>query len=172
MSQISTYIIGGGSAGSVFALTGNTGGAITPTLSNINVVGDGTTIEVVGTPGTSTLTISSLSPNNFIWSVITANQTAAINHGYICNKAGTLALALPAVAAVGSIIEVTGMNNALGWEVTQAAGQQIFIGTASTTIGVAGSLASSATRDSIRMVCIIANTTWNVISSIGNITFV
>lgn len=111
-------------------------------------------------------------PSGFSWSVITSNQTAAINNGYICNKAGTLALALPATAAVGSIIEVTGINTATGWQITQASGQQVFFGTSSTTSGATGTLTSSAIRDSIRMVCVVANTTWQVLSSIGNITVV
>lgn len=39
-------------------LTGNSGGAVGPTGGNINVVGDGTTIDITGNPGTSTLTAS------------------------------------------------------------------------------------------------------------------
>lgn len=104
------------------------------------------------------------------WSVITGDQTASVNNGYICNKAGTLALALPATSAVGDIIEVTGINTALGWQITQASGQQIFAGTTSTTLGATGTFTSSATRDSLRIVCITANTTWQVLSSVGNPT--
>ena len=45
----------------VDTLTGNTGGAVGPDgLNNINVVGDGTTIEVAGDAGTNTLTISAI----------------------------------------------------------------------------------------------------------------
>ena len=59
MSQITAFSSGGGGAGTVETLTGNTGGAVSPNGSgNINVVGDGTTIDVVGNPGTNTLTIS------------------------------------------------------------------------------------------------------------------
>jgi hypothetical protein len=59
MSQagITTPKSGGGGSG-VQTLTGNTGGAVGPTGNNINIVGTGT-ITVTGTPGTSTLTISS-----------------------------------------------------------------------------------------------------------------
>ncbi len=67
---------------------------------------------------------------------------------------------------------MTGINTALGWQITQAAGQQIFFGTTQTTLGGGGSLTSSATRDSIEIVCVVANLTWNVISSQGNITVV
>ncbi len=45
----------------VETLTGNSGGAVGPDGSdNINVVGDGTTIDVTGNPGTNTLTISAI----------------------------------------------------------------------------------------------------------------
>lgn len=104
------------------------------------------------------------------WSVITANQTAAVNHGYFCNKAGTLALALPAVSAVGDIIEVYNMNTGLGTQFTQAAGQQIFIGNASSTLGATGTLTSSFVGDALKLVCSAANTTWRVVSGWGNWT--
>jgi hypothetical protein len=46
-------------AGTVSALTGNSGGAVGPDdMGNINVVGDGTTVNVTGDPGDNTLTIS------------------------------------------------------------------------------------------------------------------
>ena len=42
-------------------LTGNSGGAVPPDAgNNINVIGDGTTINVVGDPGSNTLTISTV----------------------------------------------------------------------------------------------------------------
>lgn len=46
-----------GSTGLAETLTGNSGGAVPATSNNIDVVGDGTYIKTVGTPGTSTLTI-------------------------------------------------------------------------------------------------------------------
>lgn len=61
MSQIISYIQNSGPGGFVQTLTGNSGGAVPPTAGNINVEGDGTTITVVGNPGTSTLTISQVS---------------------------------------------------------------------------------------------------------------
>lgn len=52
----------GGSGGSgVQTLTGNSGGAVSPTVGNINVVGSGI-IAVAGNPGTSTLTASITNP--------------------------------------------------------------------------------------------------------------
>ena len=47
----------------VETLTGNSGGAVSPDGSgNIDVVGDGTTIDIVGNPGTNTLTVSVINP--------------------------------------------------------------------------------------------------------------
>jgi hypothetical protein len=107
-----------------------------------------------------------------VWKAITVNQTAVVNEGYICNKAGVLAVALPAASAVGDTFRVTGMNTDLGWSVTQAAAQQIHFGAVSSTIGVGGSLASTLKRDSIELVCCVAGLEWNVVSSVGNITVV
>lgn len=58
MSQAGLLNIAGGTAVVLF-LTGDSGGAVGPTANNINVVG-GVGIDVVGTPGTSTLTINAL----------------------------------------------------------------------------------------------------------------
>ncbi len=106
------------------------------------------------------------------FSVITADQNAVVNNGYICNKAGLLTLTLPVTAAAGTQIECTGMNTALGWKIGQNASQIIHFGTSNTSTGTGGSLASSAIRDSVRLVCVVANLEWNVLSSLGNITIV
>ncbi len=110
--------------------------------------------------------------SSLAWSVITgASQAMAINNGYIANRAGTVAFTLPTTSAVGDIIEVTGINTATGWSISWTTNQQVFFGTATTTV-TTGSLASSAIRDSVRMVCVVADLTWNVLSSVGNITCV
>lgn len=107
------------------------------------------------------------------WSVITANQTAAVSNGYFINKAGTLALLLPATSAVGDVVEVVNINTTNGTQVTQAASQQIFIGSTSTTAGAGGSLTSTQVGDTLRLVCRTANLTWQVVNGlIGNWTVV
>lgn len=79
------------SAGDILSLTGNSGGAVSPTAGNINILGDTTTINVVGNPGTSTLTISATGdfPAGFV-DVInsTASATAPANLNLIKNRAG------------------------------------------------------------------------------------
>ncbi len=123
------------------------------------------------TPGANTITIAATTAF-FTWQVVAVNTPIVTDNGYIANGAGTLTFSLPAVSVVGDEFAITGMNNATGWQVTQGAGQQIFIGLTNTTLGAGGSLTSSATRDSIQCVCIVANTTWQVISMVGNITIV
>lgn len=139
--------------------------------NQLSTVTPGTTGQVLTCNGSSSPTWQNAA-TSFTWSVITADQNATVNNGYICNKAGLLTITLPATSTVGSLIEVTGMNTATGWKIGQNAGQQIFFGTSSTTSGTGGSLASSAIYDAVRLVCNVADTSWIVISSIGNITVV
>ncbi len=50
---------GGGGGGALNTLKGNSGGFVGPDVGgNIDIIGDGSTIDVVGNPGTNTLTIS------------------------------------------------------------------------------------------------------------------
>jgi len=106
----------------------------------------------------------------FNWSIITGTSaTMAIEHGYITNNAGLVTLTLPTTAAVGSSIAVTG-KGAGGWKIAQNAGQTIYFGASTTTTGAGGSLASTAVRDTIELVCVTTNNDWNVLSSVGNIT--
>lgn len=123
------------------------------------------------TPGANLITINATG-GGLTWTVITgASQAMTSNNGYIANRAGTVAFTLPTSSAVGDIIEVTGINTATGWSIAWTTNQQVFFGNATTTV-TTGSLASTAIRDSVRMVCVVANLTWNVLSSVGNITCV
>lgn len=122
--------------------------------------------------GAGSITINAAG-GGLTWTVVTGTtQAAAVNNGYIANNAGLVTVTLPATSAVGDTVAVTGINNATGWKVAQNAGNQIFFGTQSTTSGTGGSLASTATRDTVYLVCMVANGAWNVVGSIGNITIV
>ena len=130
--------------------------------------GTGVTI----TNGAGSITVSAVG-GGLTWTVVTGTtQAAAVNNGYIANNAGQVVVTLPAVSAVGDTVAVTGMNNATGWKVAQNAGNQIFFGSSSTTAGTGGSLTSTATRDTVYLVCIVANGAWNAVGSIGNLTVV
>ena len=165
-------VAGGGTGNTTFTAYSVICAGTTATGAFQNVSGVGTSGQVLTSQGSSALPAWATPGASFAWSVITANQSAAVNNGYIANKASNLILTLPTTAAVGTLIEVTGMNTALGWTVAQNAGQQIFFGTSTTTSGTGGSLSSSNTYDAVRLVCNVANTSWIVISSIGNITVV
>jgi len=102
---------------------------------------------------------------------ISANQTLAIQHGYICTGGGTLVLLLPPVSVLGDIIEIT-IDGSAGFQVTQGAGQSIKFGNQATTAGVGGSISTTGQGDTIRMVCQTANLKWNILASMGNLTFV
>lgn len=101
------------------------------------------------------------------WTAITANTTLAACHGYIV-ESGALSLALPATSSVGDVIAVT-LAQGTSWTITQAAGQQIRLGTYQTTVGASGSLMSTALGDSVSLVCTVANTSWMSYATQGNI---
>lgn len=135
-----------------------------PTAATLSA-GTGVTI----TNGAGSITVNTVG-GGMTWTVITgASQAMSVNNGYIANRAGTVAFTLPTTSAVGDMISVTGINTALGWSIAYTTNQQIFFGTSTATL-TTGSIASSATRDSVTLVCVTANLTWNVIHSVGNIT--
>lgn len=105
------------------------------------------------------------------WQVITASQTASIQNGYITNGSSLVTVTLPATAAVGNTVTITGLG-AGGWSVAQQSGVSINFGATNTTTGTGGSLASTNIHDSVHLLCVVANTTWQVINSVGNITVV
>jgi hypothetical protein len=102
------------------------------------------------------------------WSTVTSGtQNMAVNSGYVANNAAGVVFTLPAAAVLGSTMKVTTIN-AGGFTIDQNAGQVIHLGIDTTTVGVAGFLQSTANYDSIEMVCTVTNTTWTVVSAVGN----
>lgn len=120
------------------------------------------------TTGAGTLQINNTG-GGLTWSTITANQTAAINNGYICNKAGVLTLTMPGTAAVGSIIAAVNINTAADTQFLSANPGQLYLGTSSATANT-GTITSTALQDVIFFVCTVANTTWNAYAVQGNWT--
>ena len=123
----------------------------------------GSTLTTIGTPAFNT-------QSDWI-SVAAASYPLVANYQYMANNGASLVtFALPTVAAFGTEIEVAGFS-AGGWTVAQNSGQSINFGALSTTV-TTGSLASTNQNDYVKLLCTVANTTWNVIGSIGNITIV
>jgi hypothetical protein len=106
------------------------------------------------------------------WAVTTVDAALVVNNGYIANKAGLLTMTLPATAAIGDTIRITGMNTAIGWRIAQNALQRIRFGLQSTTVGIGGYVEATQIRDTAELVCVVAggSTEYNIISSIGNLT--
>lgn len=165
-------------------LIGNAG---TTGESDVIRIGDGTTqtaFFTTGVNGTSVTaagtvvvsasgqlgSISGVTPT--VWNDVASTPvTMAANNGYVVDDGASLVtLALPAVAAFGSRFEIVGKGSG-GWTITEAAGQTIYYGT-STCTTTTGSLSSTQTYDCVELICVTANTTFVVKSSIGNLTVV
>lgn len=145
-------------------------GAITFDNAYTFPTADGSAGQTLVTNGAGVLTFQNAGSTG--WTVIGASQTLAVNEGYICTTGAALSLALPAVSAVGDEIEVI-LDGSTSWTITQPnAATRIRIGNQQTTLGVGGSLASTLTGDSVRLVCETANARWAVASMLGNITVV
>lgn len=170
MSASGTY---GFISGTVLeTITGNTGGAVGPDLGgNINLIGD-SPITVTGNPGGNELTIS-ISGGGYPWMVITSvgPNAMGVNEGYITNNVALVTMTLPATAAVGDVVRITNIGAGL-FRVAQNAGQSVHFSGSTTTVGVGGSLTAIEQYDSIELICVVADTEFNVLSSIGNFTIV
>ncbi len=165
---VADWILLGGSPGVLNTLTGDTGGAISPIAANIDIVG-GLGVSVDGSAGQLQINVTGA---GVAWNEITTTSDTMVgNNGYIASNGALVTLTLPTTCAQGAEIKIVG-KGAGGWLIAQNVGQQIFFGSSSTTAGVTGSLASTNRRDCVTLVCITANTEFEVIDSIGNITVV
>ncbi len=94
-------------------------------------------------------------------------QAAAVNNGYIISNASQTTVTIPATAAEGSVFAIQG-KGAAGWILQMNTGQICHFGNQATSS--AGSLTSTNQWDAVEIICVIANTTFSVRSSIGNLT--
>ena len=158
-----TWVALASSATQVATLTGNTGGAVSPTAGNINVVGSGA-ISVAGNPGTSTLTISS-SAGGIAYSDVSGTVTASVNSGYFVTN--TCTSTLPASPAEGdTVIYLVDTTNIL--TITANSGQKIRIGSALSA--TAGTAANNARGDAVTLIYRATGTTWIAKDVIGTFT--
>lgn len=127
----------------------------------------GTGISVTNGPGS--ITISSTGGGIFWNDVTGTSASASANNGYLADNASLVTITLPVTCAQFGVIAVAGFG-AGGWKIAQNSGQNIQIGQIGTTSGVAGFLASTNRYDVVYMLCVVANTTFLVLDSMGNIT--
>lgn len=100
----------------------------------------------------------------------TGDATATVNYAYTINHAtpaNLLTITLPATAAVGDRVEIVG-NTAGMWKLVAAAGDTIKLLSSTTSAG--GYLLATTQYDCVEVVCTVADTTWVVCSSMGNLT--
>jgi hypothetical protein len=106
------------------------------------------------------------------WTEVTGtSQAAAVNNGYIASNVALVTVTLPATAAVGQKVAITGKGAGL-WSLAQNAGQTVHFGSFDTTPGVGGSITASVRYDCIEVQCTTANTDWVVIRSVGALVIV
>ena len=149
------------SSGSIDTLTGNTGEAISPTSGNINIVGTGG-VSVAGAGDTLTISAGAA----FTWSTQAAGTPLLAGEGFISTSGSAESFALPTASCpVGSLIELA-QNGAGLVTITQAAGQSIGFGTAVTAVGVGGTVVSTAQGDAIKLICTVADTTFQVVTGV------
>jgi hypothetical protein len=98
----------------------------------------------------------------------TGSVTMAVSNAYWTNNGASLVTyTLPAVSAQFDIVQVQG-NSAGLWRIAQAAGQSIVVGNLVTTVGVGGRLDAIDATAGVTLLCIVANTTWQVIAGAGS----
>lgn len=137
-------------------------------VGNIDILG-GTGISVTGTGPGNTVTIAAT--GHITWNTtVAATDTLATRNGYFANRAGGVTYTLPVTANVGDFFKIVNVNVG-GFSISQNATQSIRIGNQVSTIGVGGSLASTAIGDTLDIVCYVANTSFIVVNPPqGNIT--
>jgi hypothetical protein len=121
---------------------------------------------------TITATTITATGTGISWSEVTGtSQAAAVNSGYVANNAALVTVTLPDTAAVGDIVRVVGKGAGL-WRLAQNASENINFGNLTSTTGVGGYVEATLRYDCLEVICTVANTTWTVMSSIGNLTVV
>lgn len=112
-----------------------------------------------------------VSPVFLPWTdVVGGSQTMVANNGYTANSAGLTTFTLPLTAAYGTLFAVVG-KGAGGWTIVENTGQSINFASITTT-PTTGSLSSTAQFNVVYLLTTVADTTFTVIQSIGNLTWV
>jgi hypothetical protein len=133
----------------------------------------GTNISITNAPGS--ILISSSGLPSIGWNAVSTPTPMVAGQGYVTESAGTVTLTLPTSAPFGTTIGIQGLGSGGtgGWTIAQNAGQQIHIGASVSSLGVAGSVSSTNTFNSLTLLCVVANTTFACLGGAqGNLTVV
>lgn len=183
-SSSANIVAGLATANKAVLTTGATG---IPVLTAIATDGQIIIGSTAGVPAAATLTagvgISITNAGNSItvaavgggigWTDVTGStQTLVAENGYITDRGAGVTYTLPASGTLGDVIIIVGK---LGLAtIAQNANQQILISSASSTVGVGGSVVATNVGDCIHLICITsgASTVWRANSSMGNWTVI
>jgi len=109
--------------------------------------------------------------SGFTWvDATSATQALVAETGYVTDRSAGVVYTLPATGVLGDTIKIVGK---LGLAtITPNANQQIVMGSASGTVGVAGTAVATNAGDSVEYVVITAgaNTVWRASNFVGNWT--
>jgi len=145
------------------------------TYENVNAVTGGSysngTITLSGTGNVNGNTITGLSTGGggITWNSSNTTQSMTVDNGYVTTAATLTTFTLPSTIAFGKTVEIAGDSSGL-WQLNQNSGQQIRFGNTATTV-TSGVLSATSQGDCIKLLCVNANTSFIVTSSIGNIFF-
>lgn len=134
----------------------------------------GTTGNVLTSDGTNWIS-SAATGGGLTFNTVTAStQAMAVNNTYYSTYAGTCVMTLPSTAAVGSLLQVITDSSHL-IQIAQNASQLIYCGSQNgtslvTTTGTGGSITTISPNTVITIICIVADTTWEVLYTNNSFT--
>lgn len=153
MSQVTVNTLGNiRPSDIVTTLTGDTGGAVSPTANNINILGDGVSIAISGNPGTSTLTISATGTTLIDYTNVNTTPYVALptdTYLSVDCSAGAITVQLPNAATTGRV-----------WIIKDRTGSAATNNITVTTVGGVVTIDGAAT--------FVMNTAYESIEVIGN----
>jgi hypothetical protein len=171
-------------------LTGLTG-TLTSSANNLNVAVNGGTasanVSIVnsislglsGTALTSTVNGQTSSavqvqPATTFNTVTTSTHSLTVNSVNYTTYAGLCVMPLPVTSEVGEKVTVISGASGSTFKVAQNAGQQCLFGSqdgvsVATTSGVGGHIQSISPNTTAEFICVVANTTWLLTSSVNNL---
>ena len=172
LNDLSTGVMQTDSVGVVSSSTGSDGQILIANTAGTapvwaNITSTDSTVDITNGASTIDLKTNAL----FFVNQTTTSVTMVENTVYVANNAGLVTCTLPATCAFGKRFKIVGLG-AGGWKLAQQAGQQIHDVSGSTTVGVGGSLASASQYQNVEVLCVIANTTFRIVDSRGNVTIV
>lgn len=150
----------------------DSGGPVQAIANTIVITGAGGA-TTTGAGDVITITAGGGGGGALTWQAVTSASNPVIlvkNNGYIAKGSGIVNFVLPASAALGDNYFIKGYGNL--WTLSQNASQSFTLGTATTTVGVSGSVSATQVQDSINILCVTTNTQFDALDSIGNLTFV